>query len=51
MQDEMKICSTCLLEKAGEEFYRKGGRLQSKCKECQHAYCRLYFAEARAICS
>lgn len=43
MQDGMKICSTCLLEKAGQEFYRKGGRLQSKCKECQRAYYRLYY--------
>lgn len=43
MQDEIKICSTCLLEKASREFYRKGDRLQGKCKECQRAYYRLYY--------
>lgn len=48
MQDGMKICSTCLLEKASREFYRKGGRLQSKCKECQSAYFRLYYRENRS---
>jgi hypothetical protein len=49
MRDGMKICSTCLLEKACGEFYRKGGRLQSKCKDCQRAYFRLYYRENRQL--
>ena len=48
MRDGVKTCSTCRLEKACEEFYRKGGRLQSKCNECQRAYHRLYYRENKS---
>jgi len=43
VREEMKVCSTCSLEKAAGEFSRKGGALQSKCKSCQSAYHRLYY--------
>ncbi|MDQ3806068.1 MAG: hypothetical protein M3416_19830 [Acidobacteriota bacterium] len=39
----MKLCAACREEKEDSEFYRKGGRLQSKYKECQRAYYRLYY--------
>ena len=39
----MKLCGACREEKEDGEFYRKGGKLQSKCKECQRAYYRLYY--------
>jgi hypothetical protein len=39
----MKICSACSLQRAVEEFNRKGDALQSKCKSCQGAYHRLYY--------
>jgi hypothetical protein len=44
----MKLCTSCGLEKDGDEFYRKGGKLQGKCKECQRAYHRLYYAKNKA---
>ena len=43
MREGMKICSACALEKSSDEFSRKGGALQSKCKACQRAYHRLYY--------
>ena len=43
MREGMNICSTCLNEKPVDEFNRKGSTLQSKCKECQRAYHRLYY--------
>jgi hypothetical protein len=39
----MKICSSCSLKKAVDEFSRKGNALQSKCKSCQRTYHRLYY--------
>ena len=39
----LKVCSTCRQEKEEDEFYRKGGGLQSKCKACQNAYHQLYY--------
>ena len=47
MRDGMKICSTCRLEKAVEEFSRKGSALQSKCRSCQSAYHRNYYRDNR----
>lgn len=44
----MKVCTTCGEEKGRDEFYRKGGELQSKCKECQRAYYRLYYERNKA---
>jgi hypothetical protein len=43
VREVMKVCSACLLEKAMDEFNRKGGALQSKCKSCQRAYHRVYY--------
>lgn len=43
MREVMKVCSACLLEKAVDEFNRKGGALQSKCKACQRVYHRIYY--------
>jgi hypothetical protein len=43
MHEEMKICSACLNEKPVDEFNSRRGALQSKCKECQRAYHRLYY--------
>jgi hypothetical protein len=43
VNDTMKICSACSVEKGVDKFYRKCGELQSKCKECQRAYYRLYY--------
>ena len=43
MREGVKVCSTCSLEKAVDEFNRKGGALQSKCKSCQRAYHCLYY--------
>jgi hypothetical protein len=43
VREGMKVCSSCSLEKAVDEFSRKGGILQSKCKSCQRAYHRLYY--------
>jgi hypothetical protein len=36
------------VEKETVEFYRKGGKLQSKCKSCQRAYHRLYYQRNKA---
>jgi hypothetical protein len=30
----LRQCSNCKLEKAGHEFYKKGLRIESRCKEC-----------------
>jgi len=30
----LKQCSDCKLEKAAHEFYKKGLRIESRCKEC-----------------
>lgn len=43
MRDGTKLCSACSLEKALEEFNRKGVDLQSRCRPCQRAYHRLYY--------
>ena len=34
---ERKICTQCRAEKPATEFYRKGDRLESSCKECKRA--------------
>ena len=44
----MKVCSTCLMEKSVDEFNRKGGTLQSKCKSCQRAYHRFYYRQHKS---
>ncbi|HEV3469292.1 MAG TPA: hypothetical protein VG148_08225 [Pyrinomonadaceae bacterium] len=44
----MKFCTACGKEKEDCGFYRKGGELQSKCKECQRAYHRLYYTKNKA---
>lgn len=48
MCDGMKVCSTCRLEKALDEFNRKGSAVQSKCKSCQRAYHRNYYRENKS---
>ena len=48
MREGLKLCSACLNEKAEDEFNRKGGALQSKCKSCQRAYHRLYYQRNRS---
>ena len=48
MRDGTKLCSACSLEKALEEFNRKGVDLQSKCRSCQRAYHRLYYQRNRS---
>ena len=48
MRGGIKICSACLLQKGKDEFNRKGDKLQSKCKECQRAYHRLYYQRNKA---
>lgn len=35
----MKVCSDCQEEKEDNLFYKKGNRLQSKCKSCYNIYC------------
>jgi 5-methylcytosine-specific restriction endonuclease McrA len=35
----MKKCYVCLEEKDDIFFYKKGKRLQSKCKSCHNKYC------------
>src|SRR5215207_10371996 len=44
----MKICGTCRQEKAESDFSRKGEKLQSKCRECQRAYHRLYYEKNKS---
>jgi CRISPR/Cas system-associated protein Cas10 (large subunit of type III CRISPR-Cas system) len=46
--DGMRVCSTCRLEKALDEFSQKGSALQSKCKSCQRAYHRNYYRENKS---
>lgn len=35
MSIEKKVCTKCLVEKDTLEFYRKGNRIDSWCKECK----------------
>ena len=45
----MKHCNDCDLDKPDSEFARKTAtRLQSKCKECQRAYTKKWYAANRA---
>ena len=44
----MKLCTSCDAKKDDGEFYRKGGKLQAKCKDCQRAYFRLYYTKNKA---
>jgi hypothetical protein len=39
----MKACLTCGSLKEDSEFWRKGGKLQSKCRNCLRAYHRSYY--------
>jgi hypothetical protein len=48
VREGVKICSACSLVKPADEFNRKGGALQSKCKSCQRAYHRLYYQRNRS---
>ncbi len=32
-----KICTKCLVEKSSNDFYSKGNRLDSICKECKRS--------------
>lgn len=42
---DTKRCGTCGDYQPLSEFARKGpGRLQSKCKACQRAYCKAWYA-------
>ena len=44
----MKLCGVCRQEKDESEFYRKGDKLQSKCRSCQRAYHRLYYKKNKS---
>ena len=35
----MKTCTTCHTQKEDSDFYKKGDRLHSMCKQCFNAYC------------
>ena len=35
----MSNCSTCSVELTEENAYKKGNRLQAKCKSCFNKYC------------
>lgn len=43
MFEGARLCPACSTEKTPDEFNRKGGALQSKCRSCQRAYHRLYY--------
>lgn len=35
----MSICTTCKVELSEKNAYKKGNRLNSRCKECFNSYC------------
>ena len=45
----MKTCTSCLIEKPYEFFYRKGKNYKSQCKKCCSEYIKKYYQENKEV--